>query len=81
MTGSSLVPIVVPIVAFCALAVWFGLVFYADAHPGWKSHQVAPGTGAEAGEQPAARELTVAASAPQRGDAAQVPQAPPKRAA
>jgi hypothetical protein len=44
MTGSFLVPIVVPIVAVVALAIWIGLVFWADAHPGWKAHGVAPGS-------------------------------------
>jgi hypothetical protein len=38
MTGSSLVPIIVPIMAFFAGAIWLGLVFWADAHPEWKSH-------------------------------------------
>ncbi len=36
MTGSSYIPIVVPIVAFAAMAFWLGLVFYADAHPGYR---------------------------------------------
>ncbi len=33
MTGSALVPIIVPIVAVLALAGWLTLVFWADAHP------------------------------------------------
>jgi hypothetical protein len=37
MTGSFLVPIVVPIVAFITLAGWLGIVYRADAHPGWKA--------------------------------------------
>jgi hypothetical protein len=36
VTGSSYIPIVVPIVAFAAMAFWLGLVFYAEAHPGYK---------------------------------------------
>ncbi len=44
MTGSFLVPIVVPIVAVVVLAVWISLVFWADAHPGWKAHGAAPGS-------------------------------------
>ncbi len=36
MTGSSYIPIVVPIVAFAAMAFWLGLVYYADAHPGYR---------------------------------------------
>jgi len=50
MIGSFLVPIIVPIAAFIGLAAWLGLVFWADAHPGWKAHAAAPGpevTGAE----------------------------------
>ena len=36
MTGSSYIPIVVPIVAFLAMALWLGLVFYAAGHPGYR---------------------------------------------
>jgi hypothetical protein len=36
VTGSSYIPIVVPIVAFLAMAFWLGLVFYADQHPGYR---------------------------------------------
>ena len=36
MTGSSYIPIVVPIMAFVTMFFWLGLVFYADSHPGWK---------------------------------------------
>lgn len=35
MTGSSYLAIVVPIIAFIAMAFWLGLVFYADSHPGY----------------------------------------------
>lgn len=41
MTGSSLAPIVIPIVVACTLAVWLGLVFHADARPGWQAHRAA----------------------------------------
>jgi hypothetical protein len=37
MTGSFLVPIITPIVALIAMATWLGIVYWADAHPGWKS--------------------------------------------
>jgi hypothetical protein len=43
MTGSFLVPIIVPIVAILALAAWLGLVYLAEAHPGWKVPAEAPG--------------------------------------
>ncbi len=36
MTGSSYIPIVMPIVAFLAMAFWLGLVFYAAGHPGYQ---------------------------------------------
>ena len=42
MTGSSLVPIVTPIVALIALACWIAAVYWADAHPRWKSSGAAP---------------------------------------
>lgn len=34
MTGSSLAPIVIPIVVMISLAVWLIMVFHAEAHPG-----------------------------------------------
>ena len=43
MTGSFLVPIVTPIVALIALACWLGMVYWADAHPGWKASRAARG--------------------------------------
>ncbi len=33
MTGSSLAPIVIPIVVMIGLAVWLIMVLYADGHP------------------------------------------------
>ena len=35
MTGSSLAPIVIPIVAMFSLAAWLAIIFYADRHPLW----------------------------------------------
>jgi hypothetical protein len=35
MTGSSLAPIVIPIVAMVSLAAWLAVIFYADRHPLW----------------------------------------------
>jgi hypothetical protein len=43
MTGSFLVPIITPIVAIIALACWLGMIYWAEAHPGWKAHTAAPG--------------------------------------
>lgn len=40
MTGSFLVPIIVPIVAIITLAAWLGMVYWADANPGWKARSV-----------------------------------------
>jgi hypothetical protein len=36
VTGSSYIPIVLPIVAFMGMAFWLGLVFYAAQHPGYR---------------------------------------------
>jgi hypothetical protein len=33
--GSSLAPIVIPIVAMVSLAAWLTIIFYADRHPLW----------------------------------------------
>ena len=41
MTGSSYVALVVPIMAFFAMAFWLGLVFYADSHPGYGRRKAA----------------------------------------
>lgn len=38
MTGSFLVPIVTPIVAVIALGCWLGMIYWAAAHPRWKTH-------------------------------------------
>ncbi len=40
MTGSLLVLIITPIVALSLLACWLGMVFWADAHPDWKTRAV-----------------------------------------
>jgi hypothetical protein len=54
MTGSFLVPIIVPIVALIALGAWLGMVFWADAHPGRKADAAAPGAGVTAADVPPA---------------------------
>ena len=36
MTGSSLAPIVIPIVVTISLAVWLILVYHAASHPEWR---------------------------------------------
>ena len=41
MTGSILVAIITPIVALPALGGWLIMIFWADAHPEWKS-RIAP---------------------------------------
>ena len=41
MTGSVLVAIITPIVAVIALAFWLGMIFWAEGHPGWKTHHAA----------------------------------------
>jgi hypothetical protein len=42
VTGSSYIPIVVPIMAFFAMAFWLGLIFYADRHPGYRHRKPEP---------------------------------------
>ena len=43
MTGSSLAPFIVPIVAMICLAFFLGVVYYADSHPEWKRAGQEPG--------------------------------------
>jgi hypothetical protein len=38
MTGSSLAPVLVPIVVVISLAIWLIMVFRADSHPGYRHH-------------------------------------------
>jgi hypothetical protein len=74
MTGSFLVPIVTPIVALIALACWLGMVYWADAHPGWKASRAARGPEITSETSPAAPEssdrLSWEASPPQHEKAA-----------
>ncbi len=41
MQGSTLLFIVVPIVLPAAMFGWLALIFWAAAHPEWKSHRAA----------------------------------------
>ena len=43
MTGSSLAPYIIPIVAAICLAFMLGIVYYADSHPEWKRAGQEPG--------------------------------------
>jgi hypothetical protein len=57
MTGSSLAPVVIPIVVAIGLAAWIFMVFYADSHPYWRGQattlsQPRTGTSAAAGQRP-----------------------------
>jgi len=59
MTGSSLVAIILPAVAFTGMAFWLGMVFHADNHPGYGRRQSRQGLAAttphqEADQPPAA---------------------------
>jgi hypothetical protein len=38
MTGSSLAPVIIPIVVVISLAIWLIMVFRADSHPGYRHH-------------------------------------------
>jgi hypothetical protein len=57
MTGSFLVLIITPIVAVIALAFWLGMVFWADAHPGWKARSTAPDLKSPASARPPRQSL------------------------
>jgi hypothetical protein len=59
MNGSSMAPIVIPIVVSFVLAVWIIIVFYAESHPLWKAHR--PPGGQRAADPAAAKELPAAA--------------------
>jgi hypothetical protein len=43
MTGSSLAPVIIPIVVSISLAAWLIIVYYAASHPEWESARPAPG--------------------------------------
>jgi len=43
MTGSSLAPYIIPIVAAISLAILLAVVYYADSHPEWKRAGQEPG--------------------------------------
>ncbi len=43
MSGSSLAPIVIPIVVAIGLAAWLLMVSHADRHPYWRGQSSAPG--------------------------------------
>jgi len=74
MTGSALVPIIVPIVAALAMGAWLTLVYWADAHPGYARHvaEVSP---------PAAPGTEAAAPAGHEAGEEEVPARPVRRAA
>jgi hypothetical protein len=46
MTGSALAPVVIPIVVVVALAAWLAMVYYADAHPGYRTRRTVGEPGA-----------------------------------
>ncbi len=73
MTGSALVPVIVPIVAVIALGIWLTLVYWADAHPGYKRHGTTSVSPARADED--------AAAASDHGDGERVSSPPVRRAA
>jgi len=43
MSGSSVAPFIIPIVAMICLAFFLGIVYYADSHPEWKNPGREPG--------------------------------------
>ncbi len=49
MSGSSLVPIITPIVTLPLMAFWLIMVFHADSHPGYRHRPPLPEPDAVAG--------------------------------
>jgi len=69
MTGSALVPVIIIPVVIVALAAWLALVYYADAHPGYRTRKTLSETGAaHADAAPAA--VRPDGKSPQNGDEA-----------
>ncbi len=77
MSGSSLAPIITPVVVVPVLAFWLIVVAYADRHPAWRGSGQASARQAAADEdaralEPAPRPLRPpAADAPQPGHGGQ----------
>jgi hypothetical protein len=42
MTGSSLAPIVIPVVVAMSLAAWIFMVYHANSHPYWRGQATTP---------------------------------------
>jgi hypothetical protein len=40
MSGTTTAAVVIPIVGFCLLFAWLGLVFWADRHPVWGNSEI-----------------------------------------
>jgi hypothetical protein len=70
MTGSSLAPVIIPIVVLACLAVCLTIVYYAASHPEWKSTSPALGheTAKTASASPAPRHQIADSVGSQRGD-------------
>jgi hypothetical protein len=86
MTGSSLVPIIVPVVAAASLAFWLGLVLYAADHPGWKTRRAQLAAGPADTETGAGDRQPIATAEPGPAPASHAaetkrPSHPPQRAA
>jgi hypothetical protein len=69
MTGSSYIPIVVPIVAFVTMALWLGMVFYADGHPGYRPWSSRRRSGSAAASEAIATSETAGAATCQQHEA------------
>jgi hypothetical protein len=88
MTGSSLAPIVIPLVVTASLVIWLIMVYHAARHPQWGSSQAraqatrragrpAPGrprarTG-RAGRSPSRAWVTASSQVPRASDAPALP--------
>ena len=75
MTGSFWVSIVTPIVALIALGCWLVMVYWAAAHPEWKTHTAAQGL------ELAATAFAPGPSAPGEPEGSELAPSPPHREA
>jgi hypothetical protein len=67
MSGSSLAPIIIPVVVVPVLAFWLIMVAYADQHPAWRGGGQA--SARQAGGQRSSEEARDGPASPRTSDA------------
>ncbi len=70
MSGSSLAPIIIPVVVVPVLAFWLIMVAYADRHPAWRGGREASARQAEGQRSGAETRVLTSAPRPPRPTAA-----------